>query len=217
LRVGRTTNGGSDLLLLGWELTRSVRTDADNHSAATSATTTTAAAVPPQDDRTTVDAASSASTTIPAFFRAAGVFANRGQLHLYRASRWGGLLQSYDCDGSQRRADCIACDQHERAEWRVNPGATIFPSPTCTIAPASLMPTVAGAAFTVTVKSGSAQTYNFNINGAGNDAAQVAHTATVVFNSLFTVTVSNSSGTQSVKAGQSATYSLVVTPRPITR
>ena len=67
------------------------------------------------------------------------------------------------------------------------------------------------------MKSGSAQTYNFNINGAGTDAAQVAHTATVVFNSLFTVTVSNSSGTQSVKAGQSKTYSLVVTPRPITR
>jgi hypothetical protein len=75
-----------------------------------------------------------------------------------------------------------------------------------------LTPTVAGAAFTVTVKSGSAQTYNFNINGAGTDAAHVAHAAPAVFNSLFTLTVSNSSGAQSVKAGQSATYSLVVTP-----
>ena len=84
--------------------------------------------------------------------------------------------------------------------------------PTCTNAPTSVTPTVAGVPFTVTVKSSLAQTYNFGVNGAGTDAAHVAHTATAVFNSLFTLTVSNNTGQQSLRAGQNATYSLVVTP-----
>lgn len=84
--------------------------------------------------------------------------------------------------------------------------------PTCTISPASVTPTVAGAPFTVTVKSSLAQTYNFGVNGSGTDAAHVAHSALAAFNSLFTVTVTNSTGQQSLKAGQSAAYSLVVTP-----
>jgi hypothetical protein len=84
--------------------------------------------------------------------------------------------------------------------------------PTCTIAPASVTPTITGAAFTVTVKSGLAQPYNFNINGVGTDAAHVAHTASATFNSLFTLTISDTTGAQSLKAGQFATYSLVVTP-----
>ena len=84
--------------------------------------------------------------------------------------------------------------------------------PTCTIVPASVTPTVAGAPFTVTMTSGVAQSYNFSINGAGTDAAHVAHTTPVTFNSLFTVTLADSSGTQSVKAGQTANYSVVVSP-----
>jgi len=84
--------------------------------------------------------------------------------------------------------------------------------PTCTISPTSVTPTVAGASFTVTAKSTLAQGYNFSVNGAGTDAAHVAHTAPVVFNSLFTLTVSNGTGQQSLKAGQNAAYSLVITP-----
>jgi hypothetical protein len=84
--------------------------------------------------------------------------------------------------------------------------------PTCTISPSSITPTVAGAPFTVTTRSTLAQAYGFGINGTGTDAAHVAHTAPVVFNSLFTLTIIDSSGTQSVKAGQSAIYSLTVTP-----
>src|SRR4029077_19316795 len=84
--------------------------------------------------------------------------------------------------------------------------------PTCTISPTSVTPTVAGAFFTVTAKSTLAQGYNFSVNGAGTDAAHVAHTVPVVFNSLFTLTVSNSTGEQSLKAGQNAAYSLLVTP-----
>ena len=84
--------------------------------------------------------------------------------------------------------------------------------PTCTISPTSVTPTAGGAPFTVTVRSGVAQAYNFSLNGAGTDTAHIAHTASATFNSLFTLTISNSTGDQSLKAGQSATYGLVVTP-----
>lgn len=83
--------------------------------------------------------------------------------------------------------------------------------PTCTIVPTSVTPTVAGAPFTVTITSGVAQSYNFSINGAGTDAAHVAHAAPVTFNSLFTVLLSDTSGTQTVR-GQSANYNVVVSP-----
>jgi hypothetical protein len=83
---------------------------------------------------------------------------------------------------------------------------------TCTISPSLVTPTVAGAAFTVTAQSSSAQVYSFNINGAGTDASHVAHSAAAVFNSLFTFTILDNTSTQSVMAGQSATYSLTVTP-----
>jgi hypothetical protein len=73
-------------------------------------------------------------------------------------------------------------------------------------------PTVAGAPFTVTVMSGAAQSYNFAINGMSTDAAHVTHTAPVTFNSLFTVTLALSNATQTVKAGQTANYSVVVSP-----
>jgi len=84
--------------------------------------------------------------------------------------------------------------------------------PTCTISPASVTPTVAGAAFTVSAKSSLAQSYNFSLNGAGTDAVHVAHSAPAVFNSLFTLTVTNNTGQQSLKPGQNAPYSLLVTP-----
>jgi len=85
-------------------------------------------------------------------------------------------------------------------------------SPTCTIVPASVTPTVAGTPFTVTVMTGAAQSYNFAVNGVSTDAAHVAHAAPVTFNSLFTITLALSSGTQTVKAGQTANYNVVVSP-----
>jgi hypothetical protein len=84
--------------------------------------------------------------------------------------------------------------------------------PTCAIAPSSVTPTVAGASFTVTTQSNLAQTYIFNVNGAGTDAAHVAHVASGMFNSLFTFTISNSTGQVSLIAGQNANYTLLVTP-----
>lgn len=84
--------------------------------------------------------------------------------------------------------------------------------PTCTVAPASLVPTVAASPFTVTVQSNLVHTYNFNINGTGTDAGHLAHSTPVAFSSAFTFTFSDSTSEQSVKAGQSANYNLTVTP-----
>jgi hypothetical protein len=84
--------------------------------------------------------------------------------------------------------------------------------PTCTVSPASVTPTVTGAPFTVSVQSNLAQAYNFSVSGTGTDGAHVAHATPAVFNSLFTFTVADTSTTQSVKAGQTASYSLTVTP-----
>ena len=84
--------------------------------------------------------------------------------------------------------------------------------PTCTVSPTSVTPTIAGAPFTVTVQSSLAQTYNFSINGTGTDASHIAHSATASFNSLFTFTIADTTVTQTVAAGQTAVYSLTVTP-----
>jgi hypothetical protein len=84
--------------------------------------------------------------------------------------------------------------------------------PTCTVSPASVTPTANGAPFTVTIESNLAQAYNFNIAGTGTDAGHIAHSTPVVFSSLFTFTVADASGTQTLKAGQTATYNLSVTP-----
>jgi hypothetical protein len=84
--------------------------------------------------------------------------------------------------------------------------------PTCMVSPASVTPTVAGAPFSVTVQSNLAQAYNFSVSATGTDAAHIAHATPVVFNSLFTFTVTDTSTTQTVKAGQTASYSLTVTP-----
>jgi len=84
--------------------------------------------------------------------------------------------------------------------------------PTCTVSPTSVTPTIAGAPFTVTVQSSSAQTYNFSINGVGTDAAHIAHITNAAFNSLFTFTIAEATITQTVAAGQTAVYSLTLTP-----
>jgi len=83
--------------------------------------------------------------------------------------------------------------------------------PTCTVSPASVTPAASGAPFTVTMQSSLAQAYNFNIAGTGTDAGHIAHSTPVVFSSLFTFTMTNASGTQTLKAGQTATYNLTVT------
>jgi hypothetical protein len=94
----------------------------------------------------------------------------------------------------------------------VNLSCTGTAPSTCTISPSSVTPTAAGASFTVTMNSATATTFNFNIAGAGTDSSHIAHSTptTLIVNTDFTV--NNTSGAQTVLAGQTAVYSLVFTP-----
>jgi hypothetical protein len=88
--------------------------------------------------------------------------------------------------------------------------------PSCVAAPKLLIPTIAGAPFTVTVSSRADATYNFDIVGQGTDPNAILGKQLVQFtsgsgsssNSLFTL--NNNSGAESVKAGQLATFDLIV-------
>lgn len=84
--------------------------------------------------------------------------------------------------------------------------------PTCTPNPASVVPTAAGAPFTVTVSSGVAQAYAFNIDGVGTDPAATAHSAAVTFTAIaapdYTLTISNTPLTSNVNAPASFTGTL---------
>jgi large repetitive protein len=84
--------------------------------------------------------------------------------------------------------------------------------PTCTLTPASLTPGTSGTPFTAKVQSSTAATYNFTVVGTGTDAATMTHAASAVFNSVFGFTLPATSGSQTVKAGASATYTLAFTP-----
>lgn len=84
--------------------------------------------------------------------------------------------------------------------------------PTCTPTPSSLTPSTSGTAFTTKVQSSTAATYNFSIIGTGTDANTMTHAASAVFNSAFGFTLPATSGSQTVKAGASATYTLAFTP-----
>jgi hypothetical protein len=86
--------------------------------------------------------------------------------------------------------------------------------PTCTPAPSSLIPTASGTPFTVTVTSNKAQTYSFTIFSLG---ANLDHAFPVVFtststNSTFTFSITANPQSTSVKAGNTATYQLQLTP-----
>jgi hypothetical protein len=60
------------------------------------------------------------------------------------------------------------------------PGATA-PPPTCSVAPGSIMPTAAGAPFTVTA-SGTPQNYAFNVHAVGTDLDGITHDTPVTLN-----------------------------------
>ena len=63
----------------------------------------------------------------------------------------------------------------------VNLGCGQGAPPTCSAAPASVVPTAAGAPFIVTVGSGVCGTYAFNIVATGTDALQTSHLFPVTF------------------------------------
>jgi hypothetical protein len=85
---------------------------------------------------------------------------------------------------------------------------------TCKPFPASVIPTVGGAQFTVEVSSSAAQTYNFDVVGVGTDPKAIEHTQLVKFissgSSGFNFSIINNSGSETVSAGQKATYNLEV-------
>jgi hypothetical protein len=68
----------------------------------------------------------------------------------------------------------------------------------------------------VTVSSGTAQSYAFNINAVGSDSAAISHSTAVTFTSqpsqAFDFTLGATPSSQSVAAGQIATYTVAVNP-----
>ena len=83
---------------------------------------------------------------------------------------------------------------------------------TCAVRPTSVAPSPSGTAFTTKVQSSTAATYNFSVVGTGTDVATMTHSAAAVFHSTFEFTLPPTSGSQTVKAGSSATYTLAFTP-----
>jgi hypothetical protein len=94
----------------------------------------------------------------------------------------------------------------------VNLSCTGVPPSTCTPNLTSVTPTAAGAPFTITVSSAIAGTFNFTITGTGTDSSHITHgvPTTLIVNADFTV--SSNVSTQTVMAGQTATYMLTFTP-----
>jgi hypothetical protein len=89
--------------------------------------------------------------------------------------------------------------------------------PKCSASPSVLVPTVAGALFTVTVSSGQAASYNFDISGQGTDPLQIQHAALVSFTTTaaasgFDFSLINISGPESVAAGSTASFTLQLAP-----
>jgi hypothetical protein len=88
--------------------------------------------------------------------------------------------------------------------------------PSCTPSPSVLVPTVAGAPFTVTVSSPKSSTYNFGIAGQGTDPLQIQHVGLVSFTTTgapgFNFSIMNTSGPESVNQGAVATFTLQLAP-----
>jgi hypothetical protein len=83
---------------------------------------------------------------------------------------------------------------------------------TCSANPPQLTPTGSGAPFTITLKSKIDQVYEFNIAAKGTDPSDVTHTVPVKFTTSFDFQIANTSGVQSIPAGQPATYDLDLMP-----
>ncbi|HXZ41239.1 MAG TPA: hypothetical protein VEG68_10915, partial [Terriglobales bacterium] len=87
--------------------------------------------------------------------------------------------------------------------------------PTCTIAPASVTPSAAGASFTVTVGSNQCGVYSFNIVAQGTDKYAVSHSWLVTFTSTsfappdYTLEITNASLTAPINT--SATFNGTLT------
>ncbi len=83
---------------------------------------------------------------------------------------------------------------------------------TCTVSPATVTPTPAGAAFTVTTSNDAENHFNFTIDGTGTDVSHIHKSAPVELIVGFNFAINNNSPSQSIAAGQSASYNLDVVP-----
>ena len=83
---------------------------------------------------------------------------------------------------------------------------------TCTPSPATLTPTPAGAAFTVTASNDAENHFNFTIDATGTDAAHIHQSTPVELIVGFNFVINNNSASQTIPAGQTASYNLDVVP-----
>jgi len=84
--------------------------------------------------------------------------------------------------------------------------------PTCSASPPTVTPTVSGSSFTVTASSDVAATYNFNIAAAGTDSDGTSHFFLAQFTATSPFTMTANPTSQSVSAGQAATFDLDLAP-----
>lgn len=83
---------------------------------------------------------------------------------------------------------------------------------TCQISSTSLTPTPAGVQFMVTLSSSMVRSYSFNLVAQGTDASAISHSVAATFNSMFDFSVVPGTASQSVRAGQVASYNLDFIP-----
>ena len=83
---------------------------------------------------------------------------------------------------------------------------------TCTPSPAVLVPSTAGAAFTVTASNDAQNHFNFTIDATGTDTAHIHKSTPVELIVGFNFVINNNSAAQTIKAGQTASYNLDAVP-----
>ncbi|MCU1271654.1 MAG: hypothetical protein JWN74_2948 [Acidobacteriaceae bacterium] len=88
--------------------------------------------------------------------------------------------------------------------------------PTCTLNPATAVPSSGGTSFAVTVSSNISRDYSFIITGVGSDPAGITHSQTVTFtarpNQNFDFTMAITPASASVPVGQPTIFTLNVNP-----
>ena len=86
----------------------------------------------------------------------------------------------------------------------------------CVVSPSSIVPSDVDTVFAITVSSVLSQAFAFNVNAVGSDVLSVSHSAPVAFTALpsqsFDFTLSATPPSVSIASGQTATYSLDVSP-----
>jgi large repetitive protein len=83
--------------------------------------------------------------------------------------------------------------------------------PTCVLSPSAVTASSSAARFSLSASSTAAGSYSFAVRALGSDAASITHSARTTLN-FFDFSISSNSASQTIQAGQSATYQLSLTP-----